>query len=60
MSEPFSTKMEFCKIGPRSMIVVLPAEESDVKKLSKNLETFDVGKINDVLDQASRLDRFAK
>jgi hypothetical protein len=52
--------MELCKIGPRSMIVVLPAEESDVKKLSKNLETFDVGKINDVLDQASRLDRFAK
>ncbi len=34
-----------------SMVVVVPTEDSNVKKLEANLNDFDIGKINDRLDQ---------
>ncbi len=34
-----------------SMVVVVPTENSDVRKLETNLNDFDIGKINDRLDQ---------
>ena len=34
-----------------SMVVVVPTENSDVRKLEANLNDFDIGKINDRLDQ---------
>jgi serine protease inhibitor len=34
-----------------SMVVVVPTEDSNVRKLEANLNDFDIGKINDRLDQ---------
>ena len=38
-----------------SMIVVVPTEDSDVRKLEANMENFHIGKINDRLDQVTEL-----
>jgi hypothetical protein len=33
------------------MVVVVPTGDNDVKKVAKNLENFDIAKINERLDQ---------